>query len=183
MKKRYLYNQKNKSELVNKIQIEKFNRKTCSFYKYVNLSNLAEYRDSLYLEWSNLEILGRVYIAKEGMNAQVSIPEHNFKTFINSIKQKKEFNNIKIKEAIEEGTSFLKLVIKIKKEIVSYQIPSDEYNIGTVGKHLDYKEFNKAIEQGATIIDMRNYYEGEVGKFENAIVPDVDTSRHLLPEV
>ena len=52
-----------------------------------------------------------------------------------------------------------------------------------VGNHLNYKEYNKAIDKGATIVDMRNYYEGEIGKFEGAIIPDVDNSRHLLPEV
>ena len=52
-----------------------------------------------------------------------------------------------------------------------------------VGKHLNYKEFNQAIEDGATVIDVRNYYEGEVGKFENAIIPDVEKSNDLLPEI
>ena len=52
-----------------------------------------------------------------------------------------------------------------------------------VGQHLNYKEFHDAISKDATVVDMRNYYEGEVGKFENAIIPDVDKSKDLLPEV
>ena len=73
--------------------------------------------------------------------------------------------------------------IKIKEEIVAYKIPKDEYDMNNVGKHLDYHEFNKAINDGALVVDVRNYYEGEVGKFENAITPDVDTSIDLLPEL
>lgn len=93
------------------------------------------------------------------------------------------FKDIKIKRAIQEGESFYKLIIKVKKEIVAYKISQDQYDMNVVGKHLNYKEFNDAINNGATIVDVRNYYEAEVGKFKNAIVPDIDRSEDLLPEI
>ena len=130
-----------------------------------------------------MNILGRVYIASEGINAQISIPEDNIESFKYSINNNNKFKNIPFKFAIQEGISFLKLTIKIKQEIVAYKISKNEYNMKKIGKHLDYKEYNNAINNGATIVDMRNYYEGEVGKFEGAIIPDVDTSIDLLPEV
>ena len=99
------------------------------------------------------------------------------------INSTKEFNNVSFKTAVEEGTSFLKLVVKIKNEIVAYNIDESEYDINRVGNHLNYKAFNKAIDDGAIVVDMRNYYEGEVGKFENAIIPDVEKSNDLLPEI
>ena len=182
MKSKYLYNQKNKEQLLEDLKKEPFKRITLSFYKYVALENLEDLRHSLFLEWNKLKILGRIYLSKEGVNAQLSIPENNldiFKEFINS----KKFKNVPLKYAVQEGLSFLKLIIKIKDEIVAYKVPENEYNMDQVGKHLDYKEYNKAINDGAIVVDMRNYYEGEVGKFENAIIPDVDTSRDLLPEV
>ena len=183
MKNKYLYNQKSKEELLEKIKKEPFNRVTCSFYKYVTIDNVQKLRDQLYIEWNTLQVLGRIYVSKEGINAQISVPEYNFDVFKSELYSHKLFRNIPLKTAVEEGISFLKLTIKIKDEIVAYKVPDNEYDMNKVGKHLDCKKFNKAIDEGATVIDMRNYYEGEVGKFENAITPDVDTSMELLPEI
>ena len=183
MKNKYLYNQKNKEQLLKDLGQENFQRTTCSFYKYIKLENLNNLRDELFLEWSKLKILGRIYISQEGINAQLSIPNNNITSFRKFLENKVLFKNIPLKFAVQEGLSFLKLVIKIKDEIVAYKIPDNEYNMNKVGNHLDYKEYNKAIDKGATIVDIRNYYEGEIGKFEGAIIPDVDNSRHLLPEV
>ena len=183
MKNKDLYNQKNKKELIDDIKNEQFERITFSFYKYVYIKNTETLRNELYIEWKSLRALGRVYISKEGINAQISIPKENFDIFKSKLYKYEIFKNILLKKAVMDGISFLKLTVKIKNEIVAYKTPKTEYNMSTVGKHLDYKEYNKAIDDGAIIIDMRNYYESEVGKFENAIIPDVDTSRDLLPEV
>ena len=178
-----LYNKKSKKQLKEKLKAEKFRRITCSFYKYIQIDNLETLRDDLYLTWNNLNILGRIYISTEGINAQISIPENNLNSFKSLLSSYKIFNEIILKFAIEEGDSFYKLNIKIKDEIVAYKIPQGEYDMNKVGKHLNYKQFNKAIDDGATIVDVRNYYEGEVGKFANAIIPDVDASIELLPEI
>ncbi len=178
-----LYNKKNKNDLRLELQKEDFKRITISFYRYVNLTDIDLLRDELYIEWRSLNILGRVYIATEGINAQLSIPEKKIDLFINKLYSRTYFNNIEIKKAVEEGESFYKLIIKVKNEIVAYKIPKNQYNMKTVGKHLNYLDFNKAIDNGATIVDVRNYYEAEVGKFENAIIPDIDRSEDLLPEI
>ena len=183
MKKKYLYNQKNKEDLLDIIKKENFSRITISFYKYIKLKNLKFLRDELYLSWKKLNILGRVYIANEGINAQINIPKNNFSKFKNLLNKDAHFNKIPIKIAIEEGISFYKLSIKIKKEIVAYKIPENEYDLNKTGKHLNYREYNKAINDGAIVIDVRNHYESEVGKFETAITPDVDRSEDLLPEI
>ena len=183
MAKEALYNKKNKEDLLNDLKNETFNRITLSFYKYTNLSSLEEMRDNIYKSWDSLNILGRVYISTEGINAQLSIPENNLKKFKTHINSTKQFHNVSFKTAVEEGISFLKLTVKIKNEIVAYNIDESEYDINQVGNHLDYQEFNQAIDDGAIVVDMRNYYEGEVGKFENAIIPDVEKSNDLLPEI
>ena len=182
MKKEF-FNKKNKKDLKLDLNNENFDRVTISFYKYINLTNLQELRDQLYIKWKELNVLGRVYIADEGINAQLSIPKKKINLFINEVKSHKKFKDIIIKEAIVEGNSFYKLIIKIKKEIVAYKVSRNQYDINIVGKHLNYKEFNDAIDCGATVIDVRNYYEGEVGKFKNAIIPDIDRSEDLLPEI
>ena len=170
MKTKDLYNQKNKEQLISDLKKENFRRITLSFYKYIELNELEKLRNTLFLEWKQMNILGRVYIASEGINAQISIPEDNIESFKYSINNNNKFKNIPFKFAIQEGISFLKLTIKIKQEIVAYKISKNEYNMKKIGKHLDYKEYNNAINNGATIVDMRNYYEGEVGKFEGAII-------------
>ena len=183
MKNKFLYNQKNKTDLMKEINGEKINRITCSFYKYVKIKNLNELRNNLYINWKSLDVLGRIYIADEGINGQVSVPENNFKKFKSNLMSHEIFKNINIKIAIVEGLSFLKLTIKIKNEIVAYKISNRQYDMKNVGKHLNYKEFNKAIDDGAIVVDVRNYYEGEIGKFENAIIPDIERSEELLPEI
>jgi len=183
MRKETLYNKKSITELKKILKEENFNRKTLSFYKYIELNNLHDLRNNIYKCLNNLNILGRIYIAKEGINAQISIPIKNIKIFKKTLKRDFNFGSLNFKIAIQDGTSFYKLVVKIKNEIVAYNILPTEYNMNNTGKHLDYKDFNKSIDEGAIVLDMRNYYESEIGKFENAIIPDVERSKELLPEV
>ena len=184
MKKETLYNKKNRLDLENELKNEIFSRVTCSFYRYVFIENPELLRDELYREWSTLQIFGRIYIASEGINAQLSCPENNWNLFVDTIRSRDILNNIPIKKAIQDGTSFYKLTIKVKEEIVKYNVDKGDYDMNHVGKHLSAKEFNSKLEEDNTlVVDMRNYYESEVGRFENAIIPDVDTSRDLLPEV
>ena len=183
MKKKYLYNQKNKNELIEILKHEKFKRLTISFYKYVELDDLESLRDQLYFSWKKLNILGRVYISKEGINAQISIPENELINFKKILSLNNTINPDSIKNALEDGKSFYKLSIKIKNEIVAYNLPENEYDLNKTGKHLNYKDYNQAIDDGAIVIDIRNHYESEVGKFNGAITPDVDKSEDLLPEI
>tara|TARA_B100000700_G_scaffold328572_1_gene446842 strand:- start:12201 stop:13241 length:1041 start_codon:yes stop_codon:yes gene_type:complete len=179
-----LFNNKSKKDLLQDLKLENFDRSTFSFYRYVNIDDPSSLRDILYKEWVSLKILGRIYIAKEGINAQLSCPSKNLMLFQKKLHLHKGFENIPLKYAVQDGNSFFKLVIKVKDEIVAYKIDKDEYNMKKVGNHLNPKEFNKAIDDSDSIIlDMRNYYESEVGRFEGAIIPNVETSRELLPEI
>ena len=184
MKKEILYNKKSRDELKAELQNETFVRRTCSFYRYVQIDKPEELRDDLYREWSSLKIFGRIYISPEGINVQLSCPEKNWDSLIANLNSHTMLKEMPLKIAIEDGESFYKLKIKVKDEIVAYNVNDDEYNMNKVGHHLSAEEFNKKLDQDNTfVVDMRNYYESEVGQFENAIIPDVDTSRELLPEV
>ena len=184
MKKKKLFNKIDKVILKNNLENEKFNRITASFYKYVSISQPEKFRDSLFLLFDEMLIFGRIYVAKEGINAQVSVPQQSWDLFVFRISKIKELKSIEIKKALKEGKSFYKLTIKIRKELVAYGLADDEYDMSKVGKHLNSSDYNTAIENRKTIIvDMRNYYESEVGRFDNAIIPDVETSKELLPEV
>ena len=155
MKNPSLYNEKSKKDLLEELKLESFKRLTCSFYRYVSIVNPNSFRDLLYEEWSALKIFGRVYVSNEGINAQISCPQQNWKSYNEKLNIHKILKDIPKNFAVEEGNSFHKLVIKVKDEIVAYKISKNEYNINKVGQHLDYLEYNNAIDNGATIIDMR----------------------------
>ena len=183
MKKEHLYNKKSRELLQSELRQESFDRITCSFYRYTQIKDPVFFRDVLYREWKELNVFGRIYIAKEGINAQFSCPEHYWDLFKTSLESHEVLKSIQLKIAVQDGESFYKLKIKIKDEIVAYGVDEGEYDMSQIGRHLSAEEFNDKLDEKSTIVDMRNYYESEVGRFENAIVPDVDTSRELLPEV
>ena len=74
---KFLFNKQNRQEAEKRIALEKFKRKTISFYKYTILKDPQVLRDELFVKWSELNVLGRIYLAKEGVNAQLNVPEHN----------------------------------------------------------------------------------------------------------
>ena len=138
----------------------------------------------MYEYWKDLGVLGRIYLAHEGVNAQLSVPEFNLEEFVKLVHANPLFTYMPFKIAVEDdGNSFFKLTIKVRKQIVSDGLPIDEYDVTNVGQHLDAKSWNNALEKGATVVDMRNHYESEIGKFKGAICPDVETFKEELPEV
>ncbi|MEI6815220.1 MAG: rhodanese-related sulfurtransferase [Bacteroidota bacterium] len=181
----FLYNLLSKQELKKKLEAEDFKRITLSFYRYVIIENPNELRDALYHQWNELGVLGRIYLAKEGVNAQLSVPEHNFEAFRKQLYAYDYFNEVPFKIAVEDnGKSFYKLIVKVKNKIVADGLKDDTFDVTDVGKHLSAKEFNEAIKDpNAILVDMRNHYESEVGHFDGAICPDADTFKQELPIV
>ncbi|MCU4174955.1 rhodanese-related sulfurtransferase [Carboxylicivirga sp. N1Y90] len=179
-----LFNKLSPEQLKERLEQETFNRTTVSFYKYINIPDPSEMRNKLFADWDKLGCYGRIYIANEGINAQMSVPNHNWDEFEKLIRSYKEFEDVPFKIAVEDdGKSFLKLQIKIRKQIVADGLPKNEYDVSNVGKHLNAQEWNQAMDSGATIVDMRNHYESEIGHFKGAILPDADTFKEELPEV
>lgn len=185
MKNIQLHNIYSRDILKKRLESEPFKRITLSFYKYVFIENPKSLRDELYKDWIKLGVLGRIYLAKEGINAQLSVPEFNFESFKNILFSYNEFFEIPFKIAIEDdGRSFLKLILKVRPKIVADGLPDDSFDTSNVGKHVSAKEFNELLNDPKCItIDMRNQYESEVGHFEGAILPDADTFREELPLV
>ena len=182
--KKNLFNKLGRVEAISRLKSETFKRITISFYKYVIIDDPFSFRDELFLKWNSLAAFGRIYVANEGINAQMSIPEHNWKKFEIGLNQIKELKNIPFKIAVEDdGKSFFKLTIKVRKKIVADGLSQDEYDVTNVGKHLTAKQWNQAIEEGATVVDMRNHYESEIGRFKGAICPEVETFKEELPVV
>ena len=182
--KKNMFNKLSKEQCMALLEKETFKRITISFYKYTILENLTELRDDLYTDWNELGVLGRIYIAEEGINAQLSVPEYNWEDFVENINSFSNFKEIPFKIAVEDdGKSFFKLTIKIRNQIVSDGLSINDYDVTNVGEHLSASQWNEAINNGATIVDMRNHYESEIGKFKGAICPDVETFKEELPVV
>ncbi len=158
-------------------------RITLSFYQYANIPNPQLLRDKLFLEWDALDVLGRTYVATEGVNGQVSLPAENLEKFREQMNQIDFLKDIRLNIAVEQDTySFLKLKVKVRHKIVADGLNDDTFDVTDKGKHVSAAEFNALIEDENTIlVDMRNHYESEVGHFKNAITPDVDTFRESLP--
>ena len=178
-------NLKSKEELLRDLEKEDFRRKTISFYKYVKISNPKEMRDFLFDKFEELSCLGRIYVAKEGINAQMNVPEHNWEKFDNFIKSIKEFADIPYKVAVEEKgkSSFIKLIVKVKPKIVADGLDDSTFDPSDTGEYATAEEVNDMIDRGATVIDMRNIYEAAIGHFESAKLMDVDTFRDQLKKV
>jgi len=177
-----LHNKINSEELKLKLQSETITRKTISFYRYFLLETPQKFRDQLYQDWSVLNCFGRIYIAREGINAQMSVPEEDLEVFFESLKKYPIFENIPIKYAIEDdGKSFYKLAIKVRPKLVADGLNDDAFDVTNVGMHLSAEEFHELVGSGENIVvDMRNHYESEIGHFKGAVCPEVDTFREEI---
>lgn len=180
-----LYNKRNKEELKAEMLQSKEDRTTLSFYKYIKIENPETFRDELFLKWDELGVKGRVYVAKEGINAQISLASENLRSFREGLYAIPGFDGLRLNIAVEDdGKSFFKLKIKVRPKIVADGLDDSSFDASKGGKHLSAKEFNQLTDQEDTVIlDMRNHYESEVGHFKEAILPDVDTFRDSLPIV
>jgi UPF0176 protein len=158
-------------------------RLTLSFYAYAQITDPTQFRNDLFVAWNKLDALGRIYVANEGINAQMSIPEENLETFRATLEVYDFMKGIRLNEAVEhDDHSFLKLTIKVRDKIVADGLNDETFDVTNIGIHLKAKEFNNILDDPNTIVvDFRNHYESEVGHFKGAITPDVETFRESLP--
>ena len=182
-----LWNTLNKEELVKQLNESGLNFITISFYQYAKIDNPSDFRDQLFLNWSKLNIVGRTYVAKEGINAQISVPVPHFEQFRDELYTIPFLDGIRLNIAVEDGGvkhPFLKLKIKVRDKILADGLIDQTFDVTNKGIHLNAEEFNKLTDDPNTIlIDFRNHYESEVGYFKGALTPDVDTFRDSLPVI
>lgn len=182
---RQLHNRVNRRELKEQLQRSTEQRVTLSYYKYARIEDPQQFRDQLFRQYHELGVLGRIYVAREGVNAQLSVPEENFEAFRRLMDRYEMFRNLRLNIAVEaDGKSFFTLTIKVREKIVADGIDDPEFDPARTGTHLDAAAWNRLTEDPDTVVvDMRNHYESEVGHFEKAITPDVTTFREELPYV
>jgi UPF0176 protein len=158
-------------------------RLTLSFYAYAQIPDPQQFRDDLFRAWEPLAALGRIYVAHEGINAQMSVPAPQFNDFRDTLEVYPFMQGIRLNVAIEQDNhSFLKLTVKVRHKIVADGLNDDSFDVTNKGIHLKAAEFNALMDDPNTIVvDFRNHYESEIGHFKGAITPDVETFRESLP--
>ena len=178
-----LRNLVNAEELKAKMRATDEVRTTLSFYRYAHIEEPQAFRDRLFREWSELGVMGRIYVAMEGINGQLSLPTANLEAFRQQLYAIPFLDGCRLNIAIDDdGKSFFKLMIKVRPKIVADGLDDASFDVTDGGTHVDAAAFNALTDQPDTVVvDMRNHYESEVGHFERAITPDVETFRESLP--
>jgi UPF0176 protein len=177
-----LYNTLSAEQRAKLIDAAGKDRLTLSFYKYHRLEDPKGFRDELFAAWEALDVLGRIYVAREGINAQLSLPADRFRAFKAHLDGYPFLAGIRLNIAVEQDNkSFLKLTLKVRDRIVADGIEDPGFDAGLTGRHVDAREFNALIADPDTLlVDMRNHFESEIGHFQGALTPDVDTFRASL---
>lgn len=178
-----LYNTLSAEERAELIDQAGKQRLTLSFYAYAKIEDPTQFRNDLFIAWNKLDALGRTYVAKEGINAQMSVPAENFEAFRQTLEAYDFMKDIRLNVAVEhDDHSFLKLTVKVRDKIVADGLNDETFDVTNIGVHLKAKEFNEILDDPNTIVvDFRNHYESEIGHFKGAITPDVETFRESLP--
>ena len=168
-----LYNTLSAKERATLLEEAGEDRLTLSFYQYAKIGNPELFRNYLFVAWDALEVLGRIYVANEGINAQLSLPAQKFNAFKEFLDSIYFLENSRLNIALEQDLkSFLKLKVKVRDKIVADGLNDATFDVTNIGVHVDASTFNNLMEDPDTVlVDMRNHYESEIGHFKNAITP------------
>jgi len=177
-----LHNRVSQKELKERLYQETEPRMTISFYRYFPIPDPRRFRDDLYTGLNERQVFGRIYVAGEGINAQISVPRSRFED-LKAWLFTGPVGEVRLNIAVDDdGKSFWVLKVKVRDKIVADGIDDPAFDMSRKGKYVDAATFNKLTEDpGTIVIDMRNHYEYEVGHFEHAIEIPSDTFREQLP--
>jgi UPF0176 protein len=178
-----LHNRVSQKELKALLFQETEPRTTISFYRYFHIDDPRQFRDDLYQALHAIKVFGRVYVAHEGINAQISVPASLFPSLKELLYAIPGLEDTRLNIAVDDdGKSFWVLKVKVREKIVADGINDPAFDMRNKGRYVDAQTFNKLTEDKDTIVvDMRNHYEYEVGHFEKAIEVPSDTFREQLP--
>jgi UPF0176 protein len=151
------------------------------FYKYVEIENPEALRQAQHDLARKLNLKGRVIVAKEGINATLEGTTENIEKYLKEFLADERFSNTHIKKSAGTGNAFPKLKVKIRPEIVSLGLENDIDPNQTTGKHIKPEDLKKWYESGEDfqVVDMRNDYEYNVGRFKNSVMPRLTNFRDI----
>jgi len=173
-----------RQELRQRIQSDETPRTALSFYRYARIEHPAEFRNQFYDTLQEIGTLGRIYVAREGINAQISVPDANLELLRPALERWPFLHHLRLNFAIENDPhAFYVLKIKVRDKIVADGLDDSTFDASQSGQHLSAAQFNALTEQADTVVvDMRNHYECEVGHFQNALCFNTDTFRQTLQD-
>ena len=148
-----LHNRINNEELKQLMLQETEPRTTISFYQYFPIDNPKEFRDYLYKNLDALFVFGRIFIATEGINAQISIPSNNYEAVKNFLYGIEPLNGLRLNIAVDDdGKSFWVLKIKVRDKIVADGIVDINFNMAKKGNYVDAKKMNQLLNDNDTVV-------------------------------
>ncbi|UCR88173.1 oxygen-dependent tRNA uridine(34) hydroxylase TrhO [Mycetocola spongiae] len=144
----------------------------------------------------SLGLRGRILLSADGMNGTVGGELSAVKRYLRKTREYPAFKNMDIKWSEgsgldESGSSldFPKLSVKVRDEIVSFGAPGelvvDKNGVVGGGVHLAPEELHELVASRKDVVffDGRNAFEAEIGRFKNAVIPDVSTTRDFVAEL
>ena len=148
-----------------------------TFYKFLVLENYKELKIKFDKSLSKTNIKGTILLANEGVNGTIAGSESDLKKFFLYIDKFSQFKDITPKFSSSNKNPFLRMKVRLKKEIVTIGIPEVSPS-NLVGKYLNVEEWNEFLnESNSMIIDTRNNYEVSIGTFKNSINPKIKSFR------
>ncbi len=148
-----------------------------TFYKFLVLENYKELKIEFDKSLSKTNVKGTILLANEGVNGTVAGSESDLKKFFLYIDKFSQFKDITPKFSSSNKNPFLRMKVRLKKEIVTIGMPEVSPS-NLVGKYLNVEEWNEFLnESNSMIIDTRNNYEVSIGTFKNSINPKLKSFR------
>ena len=148
-----------------------------TFYKFLVLENYKELKIKFDKSLSKTNIKGTILLANEGVNGTIAGSESDLKKFFLYMDKFSQFKDITPKFSSSNKNPFLRMIVRLKYEIVTIGIP-DVSPSNLVGKYLNVEEWNEFLnESNSMIIDTRNNYEVSIGTFKNSINPKIKSFR------
>lgn len=142
-----------------------------ALYKFVSLPDYKEIQKTLLSQCQSLGIKGTLLLAEEGINGTIAGFRQSIDAILEYIRADSRFVDLEHKESFAQKMPFIRMKVKLKKEIVTLGVPGVDPT-KLVGNYLNPEEWNKLIsEPDVTVIDTRNDYEVDIGSFENALNP------------
>ena len=150
-----------------------------TFYKFLVLENYKELKIKFDKSLSKTDIKGTILFANEGVNGTIAGSESDLKKFFLYMDKFSQFKDITPKFSSSNKNPFLRMKVRLKKEIVTIGIPEVSPS-NLVGKYLNVEKWNKFLnESDSMIIDTRNDYEVSIGTFKNSINPKIKSFRNF----
>lgn len=150
------------------------------YYKFVEVEDPDFEALQHKLVCAGIGLMGRIIIASEGINGTVAGTSAQLKKYVEYMNSHPTFYGIDFKRSYAGKMPFGKLIVKLRAEIVTI---GRDIDTSKTGKYIKPEEFHKLLENGAdvAVVDMRNNYEYEVGRFEGAVQPNT-TKFYELPK-